>query len=42
MKMGEADQSRSVIEKSCFETPVKQMPFSLIEYAKHFEIRGEI
>lgn len=42
MKMGETDQSRSVIEKSCFETPVKQMPFSLIEYAKHFEIRGEI
>lgn len=42
MKMGETQQSREVIERSCFETPHKQMPFSLIEYAKHFEIRGEI
>ena len=41
MKMGEVKQSREVIERSCYETPQKQMPFSLIEYSKHFEIRGE-
>lgn len=42
MRMGEVQNSREIIEKCCFETPTKQMPVSLIEYAKHFEIRGEI
>ena len=42
MRMGETSQSREIIERCCFETPAKQVPFSMIEYAKHFEIRGEI
>ena len=42
MKMGEIGKSRHAIERSCFETPSKQLPLALIEYAKHFEMLGQI
>jgi tetratricopeptide (TPR) repeat protein len=42
MLMGQNDKSRETIERCCYETPQKQMPTALIEYSKHFEMRGEI
>ena len=42
IRMGQEKQSREFIERSCFETPLKQIPFSLVEYAKHFEIQGDV
>lgn len=40
--MGQYDKAREIIERCCYEVPAKQSSMALIEYAKHFEILGDI
>ena len=42
MAMGDNDKSRQTIERCCYEVPQKQVPTALLEYAKHFEMLGEV
>jgi tetratricopeptide (TPR) repeat protein len=41
LKLGEPDKAREIIERCCYDVPSKQIAMSLLEYAKHFEIRGK-
>ena len=36
------DEARLCIERACLEVPPKQVSTALLEYAKYFEINGEI
>ena len=39
-RLGEYERSREIIERCCYEVPSKQMSMAMLEYAKHFEMRG--
>lgn len=39
LKMGETTKAREIIERCCYDVPSKQIAMSLLEYAKHFEVR---
>jgi hypothetical protein len=36
------DEARLCIERACLEVPEKQVSGALIEYAKYFEMIGEV
>lgn len=40
-RLGEQERSREIIERCCYEVPSKQMSMAMLEYAKHFEMRGQ-
>ena len=40
-RLGEYERSREIIERCCYEVPSKQMSMAMLEYAKHFEMRGQ-
>ena len=40
-RLGELERSREIIERCCYEVPSKQMSMAMLEYAKHFEMRGQ-
>ena len=40
--IGEYERSREIIERCCYEVPSKQMSMAMLDYAKHFEMRGQV
>jgi len=40
-RLGEYERAREIIERCCYEVPSKQMSMAVLEYAKHFELRGQ-
>lgn len=40
-RLGEYERAREIIERCCYEVPSKQMSMAMLEYAKHFEMRGQ-
>lgn len=42
MRMNQVQSSRETIERCCHEVPQKQTSTALMEYAKHFEMLGEV
>ena len=41
-KMGNNMQARRLIERCCVEVPQKQVSIALLEYAKYFEMEGQM
>jgi len=41
-RIGELERSREIIERCCYDVPSKQLSLAMLEYAKHFELRGEL